>query len=132
MIFRGLPSPGAAGTVASLIVLHQHYLAAGVAGADEISLAFARWTAFGVPLITLLCACAMVSSIPYIHFVNRYVRGQRNFGYVAGIVIIIVVSAPWFQEVLAVAFTVFALSGPVRLLINHLRRRRMKKSATES
>ncbi|MCH7545189.1 MAG: CDP-alcohol phosphatidyltransferase family protein [Planctomycetes bacterium] len=132
MIFRGLPSPGAAGTVASLIVLHQHYLAAGVAGADEISLAFARWTAFGVPLITLLCACAMVSSIPYIHFVNRYVRGQRNFGYVAGIVIIIVVSAPWFQEVLAVAFTVFALSGPMRLLINHLRRRRMKKSATES
>ena len=85
-----------------------------------------------MPLVTLLCACAMVSSIPYIHFVNRYVRGQRNFGYVAGIVIIIVVSAPWFQEVLAVAFTVFALSGPMRLLINHLRRRRMKKSATES
>lgn len=131
MIFRGLPSPGAAGTVASLIVLHQHYLAAGGAEADDISLAFARWTAFGVPLITLLCACAMVSSIPYIHIVNRYVRGQRNFGYVAGIVIIIVVSAPWFQEVLAVAFTVFALSGPMRLLINHLRRRRMKKSATE-
>ncbi|MCZ6836533.1 MAG: CDP-alcohol phosphatidyltransferase family protein [Planctomycetota bacterium] len=128
MIFRGLPSPGAAGAVASLIVLHQHYLAVRGVDLDHVTLAFARWTAFGMPIITLLCAIAMVSSIPYIHFINRYARGQHSFGYVSGLVICLLLLFLWFQEVTAVVFTIFALSGPFRLMALWMKRRRSSPS----
>lgn len=124
MVFRGLPSPGAAGAVASLIIMHQHYLAARSMDVSEVTQAFARWSAFGVPFITLLCAVAMVSSIPYIHFINRYIRGTRPFGYVAVLVILVMMLAVWLQEVLALTFTMFALSGPVRLGVRRFKRRR--------
>ncbi|MCP3904074.1 MAG: hypothetical protein GY715_10610 [Planctomycetes bacterium] len=123
-VFRGLPSPGAAGAVASLIVLHQHVLSNRDASVEDVSVAFARWAAFGIPFITLLCALAMVSSMPYIHFANRYLRGQRSFGYVARLVIPLALAVWWFQETLAVAFTTYALSAPVRLGLAWLRRLR--------
>lgn len=123
-VFRGLPSPGAAGTVASLIVLHQHWLHTRYLSPEDISVAFARWTAFGIPLVTLLCAVAMVSSMPYIHFMNRYIRGRRSFAYVARIVIPIFLAIWWFPEMLALGFTVYAASAPVRLALLRLRRGR--------
>jgi CDP-diacylglycerol--serine O-phosphatidyltransferase len=125
MVFRGLPSPGAAGAVASLIVLHQHWLSplGGVISAEP-GLAVAWWTALGIPLATLLCAIAMVSSIPYVHFVNRYLGGRRSFAYVARLVIPLFLAIWWFQEMLALLFTVYAVGSPLRLLIARLRGRR--------
>jgi CDP-diacylglycerol--serine O-phosphatidyltransferase len=123
LVFRGLPSPGAAGTVTSLIVLHQHRVHTANLAIEDVSVAFARWTAFGIPFLTLLCGIAMVSSIPYVHFINRYVRGGRSFAYVARLVIPIFLAIWWFQEMLALAFTVYALNSPLRLLTARLRRR---------
>jgi CDP-diacylglycerol--serine O-phosphatidyltransferase len=122
LVFRGLPSPGAAGVVASLIVLHQHWLYAKSGSPDDVSLALARWTAFGIPLITLCCAVAMVSSLPYVHVMNRYVRGRRSFAYVARLVIPLFLAIWWLQEMLALSFTLYAFSSPVRLLLSRLRR----------
>ena len=68
--FRGLPSPGAAGAVTSLILLHQHVMAGRLG--DDIPPIFARGAALGLPFVTLLAAFAMVSSIPYPHMANRY------------------------------------------------------------
>ncbi len=121
LLFRGLPSPGAAGAVASLIVLHEHYTRD--IALEDVSLLFARWTALGIPVITLLCGVAMVSSIPYVHYVNRYVRGRRSFGYVVRLVIPLFLAAWWFQEMLAVVFTVYAVYSPLRLTVSRLRRR---------
>jgi len=120
LVFRGLPSPGAGGAVASLIVLHEHYTHGIIAGD---SMLFARWTAFGIPVVTLLCAVAMVSSIPYVHVINRYVRGRRTFGYVARFVIPFCLAIWWFQEVLAFGFTMYAISSPLRLTVSRIRRR---------
>jgi CDP-diacylglycerol--serine O-phosphatidyltransferase len=122
LLFRGLPSPGAAGAVASLIVLHQHWLYNKTTSPEEISVALARWTAFGIPLVTLLCAMAMVSSLPYVHTMNRYVGGRRSFAYVARIVIPLFLAVWWFQEMLAIAFTWYLCSSPLRLGIHRLRR----------
>jgi CDP-diacylglycerol--serine O-phosphatidyltransferase len=113
MVFRGLPSPGAAGAVASLVILHQHMLVTLFGG--DMPLTFVRTAAFGLPLIALLCAVGMVSSIPYVHFTNRYVRGRRPFDYIVRIVIVLVLAISAFQFVMAAAFTAYALSGPVRL-----------------
>lgn len=122
LVFRGLPSPGAAGAVASLIILHQHWLAVRDATAGEVSLAFARGAAIGIPVVTLLCAVAMVSSLPYVHVTNRYIRGRRSFAYVARVVVLLALAVWWPQETLAVAFTAYALSAPFRVLSGRMRR----------
>ena len=121
-LFRGLPSPGAAGTVASLIVLHQHLM---VSYADTgAALQIGKWSTLVIPLALLLCAFGMVSSIPYIHFANRYFRGRRSYAYVVRLVIISVLLITWFQATLALGFVVYALSGPVRLLMHRIKHRK--------
>lgn len=131
-LFRGMPSPGAAGTVASLIILHQHLLVkyaglpleAPAKASTLLSLGYVQWAALLVPLIMLLCAFGMVSNIPYIHFANRYFRGPRSFAYIVRLVVILALAIWWFQFTIAIGFTVYALSGPTRLIWSKLKRRR--------
>lgn len=120
-LFRGLPSPGAAGTIASLILLHQH-LEVQLADSEWV-IRVAKWSTLGIPLALLLCGLAMVSSIPYVHFANRYFRGRKSFGYVVRLVIILALLIWQFQAMLALAFLIYALSGPVRLIIHRSRHR---------
>jgi CDP-diacylglycerol--serine O-phosphatidyltransferase len=123
-LFRGLPSPGAAGCVTSLVILHQHYLVIKFGG--DVPAAFVKGAALGIPLVMLLCALGMVSAIPYIHFANRYFRGPKNFAYIVRLVVILALCIWLFQETLAVGFTVYALSGPIWLLLHRLRHRSMR------
>lgn len=112
--FRGLPTPGAAGAVASLIVLHQHLLHTSEGVNDSTT--FAKAAALFIPLIALLCAIGMVSNLRYAHVVNRYLRGSRDFGALVRIALP-VMAAVWFlQETLAAACTLYAISGPAGLL----------------
>ncbi|MFG0329996.1 MAG: CDP-alcohol phosphatidyltransferase family protein [Phycisphaerales bacterium] len=117
MFFRGLPSPGAAGALASLILLHQHYL-----GETDYPWA-ARVTALGMSFILLLCAIGMVSRLPYVHVTNRYIRGDANFGYIVRITIIALSAVFFTTEILAIAFTLYALSAPTRSLMRSRHRR---------
>ncbi len=125
--FRGLPSPGAAGAVVSIIILHQHLVVGPFAG--DVPAAFARGATLGVPLITLFCAVSMVSSIPYAHVTNRYIYGARSFGYVVRVVVSLALAVVWPQETLAILFSLYALSGPVQWI---LARRRASALAAAS
>lgn len=118
-LFRGLPSPGAAGTVASLVILHQHLLVTTFG--RDVPLDLVRYTALVIPVATLLCALGMVSNIPYLHFTNRFVRGPRDFAYIVRIVVVLAIAIWWFQVTLAAAFMIYALSGPFRLLLQRRR-----------
>jgi CDP-diacylglycerol--serine O-phosphatidyltransferase len=119
--FRGLPSPGAAGAVASLVLLHQHLLSNRYF--DDVPAAFPRWASLGIPFVMLLCALGMVSSIPYVHFANRFFRVRKSFGYVVRLVVVLMLAIWWFQETLAVAFTTYALSGPALIAWRWIQRR---------
>ncbi|MCC7145522.1 MAG: CDP-diacylglycerol--serine O-phosphatidyltransferase [Phycisphaeraceae bacterium] len=108
--FSGLPSPGAAGTVAGLVMLHQHLL-------DAIGpLWVLKTSAVGILAVMILVAWAMVSRLPYVHVPNRYLRGKAPFGYfvMAVVVILLLLIAP--QWSIAMGFTAYALSAPVMLL----------------
>ena len=119
--FKGLPTPGAAGVVASFIVLHQHLLFTTTAGE---SLTIARASALVFPVVTLFCGLAMVSAVPYTHIVNRYLGGRRDFASLVRIVLP-VIAAIWFlQATLAIVCTAYAFSGPTRLFVRMLRRRK--------
>ena len=113
MAFHGMPSPGAAGLIAALILLHQHVLAGGTD-----TLWIGRAYAFGVPIVMLFAAIAMVSSIPYDHCVNRYLGRPQSFRFIAFLVIIIFTCIWWFQETVAIGFIAYALTGPVYILRN--------------
>lgn len=109
-IFKGLPSPGAAGTVASLVLLHQHFLFR-YTGTEGMPLS-ARLAAVGMVLVMLLVALAMVGQFRYVHIMNRYVRGRAPFGTVAKAVFIVGLMIVHLQGALAAAFVIYALSAP--------------------
>jgi CDP-diacylglycerol--serine O-phosphatidyltransferase len=113
-LFRGLPSPGAAGTIASLIILHQHLIHKFSDSPWFVQVA--KWSTLSIALALLLCAFGMVSSIPYVHFANRYFRGRKNYAYLVRLAIIAVLLIVWFRETVALGFLVYALSGPFRMI----------------
>lgn len=115
LYFKGLPSPGAGGTVASLIVLHQYILHQHIGIED--GLAFARAAALGIPAVMLVVALAMVSSIRYSHFVNRVLRSRRTFPGLVRVVLPIIFAVWWPRETLATGFVAYALSGPIMALV---------------
>lgn len=106
--FKGLPSPGAAGTVASVVLLHQHFFANYAA--DHWSL---DWAALAMVAITALSAIGMVSTFRYVHLMNRYVRGKAPFATVVKAVVVALLVLIHLQGALAAAFVGYALSAPV-------------------
>lgn len=123
MWFRGLPSPGAAGCVASLILLHQHLLVKRYGG--EFPPRIEASSSLIIPAITLLCALAMVSTIRYPHIINRGLRGRKPFKVLVQIVIPIVMAIWWLQVALAICFTTYTVYGPVSAMTRRFRRRNM-------
>src|SRR5690606_30150022 len=109
-VFSGLPSPGAAGTVAALALLHQHVLhGSSVFAEDSWVIQAARIGMVGVCLLTAL---AMVSKLPYTHVMNRYLRERAKVGTVALYVIVALLLLIVPQWTLAIGFVAYALSAP--------------------
>lgn len=111
LYFEGLPSPGAAGAVAGLALLHQHVWA------DDNGSTGASIAAYVMLGATLLCALAMVSRFRYVHMMNKYVRGRAPFFSVAVAVVVLLLLLVWPQPAIAGGFVVYALSGPLAGLV---------------
>ena len=106
LFFKGLPAPGAAGTVAGLVLLHQRLLS------KSPDSNMAKFTAVGLVVITLLAAMGMVSSLPYVHVINRFLRDRAPFDYVVKAAVIILLLLLFPQWSLAMGFAIYALSAP--------------------
>jgi phosphatidylserine synthase len=72
----------------------------------------------------------MVGRLPYVHFTNRFVRGQGSFAYVVVLAVVLAFTAFYTQEMLAIGFTVYALSAPARVLWLVWRRRYRASAST--
>lgn len=109
--FRGLPSPAAAGVVASAAMLYTEL------PSTEVS---ARVVVACLPFAVLAVALLMVSQTRYVHLVNRVFRGHSTFTrlveMLAGVLVIgaLLVLAP--EVTLLVGFALYALSGPLLTL----------------
>ena len=119
MSFKGLPSPGAAGTVAAIVLLHERLVAnyphvAGVDGANQVG---ATWGTFineiGMVGVMLLVALAMVSRLRYVHVLNRYFRGRAKFSRLAAIVVVALLLFVYPQASFAGLFVAYAVSAPL-------------------
>jgi CDP-diacylglycerol--serine O-phosphatidyltransferase len=116
--FSGLPTPGAAGVIASLVLLFgelalvkETYKADYIIGAADI---LSQVIIYLLPLITVIIGLLMVSRRPYAHLINRYVKGRRPLGYVVRAVFLVIFLI-WKPEItLTIAFVAYAGSSGVR------------------
>jgi CDP-diacylglycerol--serine O-phosphatidyltransferase len=119
--FKGLPSPAAAGCLASLAILRS-----GLPMTFSEHHGAAVWPLLQVwaPVGALLVALLMVSRVPYPHFTNQLLRGRRSFGFVVEAVFVLFAIALVPDIAFFLLFWLYALHGPVRhALVRALRDR---------
>ncbi len=108
--FNGLPSPGAAAVLASLIMLHEH-----------AAPSFAKILLLALPVVALVCGFLMISRVRYDRITQVYLVRQRPFEHLIALVVILVIFLSFKAETVAVLCVMYALSGPVRGLIRRIR-----------
>jgi CDP-diacylglycerol---serine O-phosphatidyltransferase len=126
--FRGLPSPGAAGCIASLSICRGEFPAklAQYVGENNLSLEAARHGIASTieicaPLGALVVALLMVSNVSYPHATGRLFRGRRHVGYLVQILLAGFIILMFRQIAPALVFWVYALVFPLRgLLVKNL------------
>lgn len=112
--FKGLPSPGAAGAVISVILLHEHLQFAAMWGRTAGALTRVY------PFLTLAIGLLMVSRIPYTHVVSALL-GRRPFGHVVVVAVVLPFLIMYCEQTLFIYAWVFVLSGPVKILLKRLK-----------
>jgi CDP-diacylglycerol--serine O-phosphatidyltransferase len=108
--FAGMPTPGAAGVLASLVHLQQEE------GAPRF-----LFLLYALPILCPILGYLMVSRVPYIHVGTRFLRGRRDFRYLFLIVVILVAIVRFPEEGAAVAFVGYGISGIVIAIRRGLR-----------
>jgi CDP-diacylglycerol--serine O-phosphatidyltransferase len=120
--FSGLPSPAAAGTVASFTIAYPelHALATSPVGdavwLHNVAVFLDSTLKILFPLVTLVVAGLMVSRIRYPHAFNQLFRGRRNFRHL--IQLLATGALIFLAQELAVpiVFCWFAFEAPLRAL----------------
>lgn len=110
--FRGLPSPGAAAVMVTLIMLHEQ-----LTGMMQKALVYA------LPVVSMAAALLMVSRIPYRRFHRAYLLGRKPFSQFVWFVLIFAVFWLFKTPTLAVLVLWYAVSGPVFYLTRRWRER---------
>mgnify|MGYP002012145834 CR=1 FL=1 len=103
LYFKGLPSPAAAGVIATLILLHHHL------GQGPLATALLN----AMPFVALVTGYLMVSRFKYVHFANKYLKGRKPAEYLTGILFGAVLAFLFPEITAALIFCGFAFSGPV-------------------
>ncbi len=101
--FAGMPTPGAAGVLVSLVYLY----------ADPKHLFDFGFLCYVLPVLCPILGYLMVSRVPHIHVGTRFLRGRRDVAYLFVVVVVVVAAILFTEEVAAVAFTGYGLSGIV-------------------
>ena len=119
--FSGLPTPGAAGVLAGVAIVHTDLLAwlqpePGSRVAIAYAVSFGALTGLGL---------LMVSRVPYAHVTNRLLRGRKPVGRVALLLLGIMLLLQFhIGVVLAGVFIAYAASGPLLYIVSLVRRER--------
>jgi CDP-diacylglycerol--serine O-phosphatidyltransferase len=112
--FLGLPSPGAAGAVAALILMqqdvkHESWPARVTDFTDALNAALV----YAIPVVVLASGLLMISNIRYPHVVNRYLKGRKSMARLVTVVILILLVIVAHRYILGVGCLLYALWGPL-------------------
>lgn len=115
--FSGLPSPAAAGVVASFPIAMRG-VGKVIANKSPMADFAADWILPGMynllPMMTFAVACLMMSRIRYSHVFNQVFTGRRNRAHVIQIVFTVAVVFMVQEMAVPLLFCYFAFASPVR------------------
>jgi len=114
--FLGLPSPGAAGAVAALVLMQQDLAEHGATSVSDLCV----WL---LPLVVLGTGLLMVSAIRYPHLVNRYLRGKRSIRRLVAVLIALLALLVVHRYALCIGTLGYALWGVTSWLYVRVRYR---------
>ncbi|MCZ6787113.1 MAG: CDP-diacylglycerol--serine O-phosphatidyltransferase [Planctomycetota bacterium] len=100
--FDGIPTPGAAGIIAALVLLAE----------DPSALTSYTVVLMTLPFLCVILGCLMVSRVRYIHFGHRFLKGRREFSYLFKVVVLGILVTKFPHETLAIAFVAYGIAGP--------------------
>jgi CDP-diacylglycerol--serine O-phosphatidyltransferase len=112
--FKGLPSPAAAGCIASLAILRADPFDGWTYLSNDAAWAFVR---FWAPLGGLVAALLMVSRWSYPHLTKQLLRGRRPFRHLVQVLLVFFAIALAPELTLFLLFWGYALNGPVRYFL---------------
>lgn len=131
--FSGLPSPAAAGTVASfMIALPELESLAKATGEDasaaerlahSVAASLVPALQFVLPIVALACACLMVSRVRYAHVFNQWFRGRRSYHHILQLVLGLAIAFLVKELALPLMFCIFSFGSPLRAAWQVLSRR---------
>ncbi|MFH0965095.1 MAG: CDP-diacylglycerol--serine O-phosphatidyltransferase [Planctomycetota bacterium] len=114
--FKGLPAPAAAGTVASLVLLHLWLLRT-----FSFYESHQAWLpTYVLPLMVVALSLLMVSTWKYSHIANKVFGQQRSFFFVVLFIFLCILAAHLPEVMLALGFLVYATSGVVGFALDRL------------
>ena len=116
MSFVGLPSPAAAGVVASWVIFHQETLPELADKNTQAYIVCENVMIYALPLLVIAAAALMVSRIRYPHILNQYMKGKKPLAYLMASLLVVWVIIWFRQPALLLGFCGFAASGFVKWL----------------
>jgi CDP-diacylglycerol--serine O-phosphatidyltransferase len=121
--FRGLPSPGAAGCLASLSILRGEAGNLGsMVDAEQLRAVIMVWSMLGALVVALL----MVSRVPYPHVTKQVLRGKRHFSHLVQFIVIAFFVVIIYKFAAVLIFWIYGLGIPARyFILRSLRREKL-------
>lgn len=111
--FCGLPSPAAAATVASLVIIGPG-LMKWTRPDGEILL---QWASYSLPIITLCVACLMVSRFRYPKL-GELVRSRRSYRQMVKVIFVLVAGLAIHELAVPLVLLYFVLASPLAAIWN--------------
>ncbi len=115
--FRGLPSPAAAGMVASLVIIAPNLGERTDPAMSEFSQRIGEVlisvTATCMPVVTLAVACLMVSAIRYPHATNQWLREGQSYQQLVKLIFAIVVVVAFHELAIPLLLFYFVFTPPL-------------------
>jgi phosphatidylserine decarboxylase len=125
--FTGLPTPAAAGVVATIVIpwsaIDSKWLVT-----DALNWGLNA----GLPIVVFFLAILMVSRVPYSHFLDKLMRGPRPFVTLVEIAVILLLAFIFHQFALFLGFMGYAVIGPILWARSRILRRGPVKARSAS
>jgi CDP-diacylglycerol--serine O-phosphatidyltransferase len=113
--FRGLPSPAAAGCIASLAILRGELPAKLTQHLSDFDPDLVRrWIEVWAPIGAFAVALLMVSRVPYPHVTKQILRGRRHFSHLVQVVLVAFIILLIRELALVLLFWIYALGIALR------------------
>ncbi len=112
LFFNGLPSPAAAGVIASLSILNTDIFTDSDFKYVEVVYIFF----LVIPVIALVLGLLMVSKLRYYHVLNNFTAGKKTLGFFVQLLFLLgaLFIFPYFSLPIAVLFLIYAFSPPIK------------------